>query len=267
MTENKWKKLTVKKYEYYATKYPMYKKTSKFLVKIANIKKGMIIVDLACGTGITTREILKKLGTSGKVIGIDSSKEMLNVAKKKNKQKNVSFFQSKAEKINKIIKEKVDLVLCNSAFWQTNMNKTLIGIKKILKNDGKFIFNLPSQYYKFTKGPKETLFSPIMQQIATNIYRLKPKKKKLKLLDFETIIKILKNNCFKIVSYKTFEFKKTAKDVYEFLKIPIMTEKTFLSLKYSEKMKILDRAYKEVDKSRKFVRKWMYFVAKKSATH
>jgi len=246
----------------------MYKKTSQYLVKIANINKYMTIVDLACGTGVTTIEILKKAGTSGKIIGIDSSKEMLDIAKKKIKQKNVYFIQSPAEEIDQAIKGKVDLVLCNSAFWQMNMNRTLQSIKRILKNNGKFIFNIGSQFYKFPKNPRasrDVLFFSIMKEIAAELYGLKPKKRKLKLLDFETINKILKNNSFEIDSYKILEFRQTAKDTYEFFKIPVMTGWVFPNLNYSERMMILDKAYKKVDKSKKFTSKWIYFVTKKVA--
>lgn len=262
---SRWGKLTAKKYDNYAAKYPLYKKTSQFLVKISDIRKGMSIVDLACGTGVTTTEILKKLGTSGKIINIDLSKEMLGIARKKNKQKNVSFVQLPAEDISTMIKEKIDLVLCNSAFWQMDMNKTLLGIKKILKNDGKFIFNLPSQHFKFSKKYRDVSLSPIMQEIAIKEYGLKPKNRKLKHLDFKTVDKIIKNNSFKIIFCKTLKLNQTAKDVYEFLKIPVMTERILPNIDYLERMKILDRAYKQINKSKKLQINWLCFVIKKSA--
>ena len=43
-----------------------------------------------------------------------------------------------------------------------------------------------------------------------------------------------------------------------------MTEGEFPNLSYSERMKILEKAYKKVDKSKKFTSKWIYFVTKKS---
>ncbi len=117
MAKNKWGKPTAEKYDYYSRKYAVYRKTSKFLVRIAGIKKGITVVDLACGTGVTTREILKKTGSFGKVLGVDSSKEMLNIAKKKIKRKNVFFVHSSAEEIDRAIKEKVDLVLCKFSLF------------------------------------------------------------------------------------------------------------------------------------------------------
>lgn len=207
----------------------MYRKTSQFLVKLAEIKKGMVIVDLCCGTGIATKEILKKIGTSGKVIGVDSSKEMLVIAKKKFKQKNVSFIQTSEEEIVKIIKEKVDVVLCNSAFWQMNGDKALKTINSILKGDGKFAFNLPNQIYNIDSflSPEKSSIISIMRKIRLE--------------------KMLASNFFKIISCKALKFRRTAKDKYEFLKIPIMTKRMFPNLDYSERLKILNKAYRTVN--------------------
>lgn len=229
------------KYERYANKYPRYRKTSKFLVELADIKKGMIIVDLCCGTGIVIKEILKKTGTSGRVIGIDRSKEMLAIAKKKIKQKNVSFIQASGEEIDKIIKEKVDIVLCNSAFWHMNMDKVLLAINNILKDNGKLVFNFPNFIYEIDAfiNPKTPLF-PIIRKLL--------------------IEKMLTDNHFKIYSYKILELKRTAKDQYEFCKIPIILP----HLKYPERLKIVNEAYKQVDKNNEITDKWLCLVVKKT---
>ncbi len=47
------------------------------LVKLAKIKKGDIVLDLACGTGAVTNKISSKVGKEGMVIGIDTSKKQL----------------------------------------------------------------------------------------------------------------------------------------------------------------------------------------------
>jgi ubiquinone/menaquinone biosynthesis C-methylase UbiE len=42
----------------------MYRATSADLVRFADVRQGQRIVDLACGTGVTTEEILKVIGPS-----------------------------------------------------------------------------------------------------------------------------------------------------------------------------------------------------------
>ena len=51
----------------------------------------MTILDLACGTGVSTKEILKNLGETGKIYAVDFSEAMLNLAKKEIKKIRMSF--------------------------------------------------------------------------------------------------------------------------------------------------------------------------------
>lgn len=52
----------------------------KFAVEQAGLKQGGIALDVCCGTGMITREMAKKVGPAGKVIGLDFCDEMLEVA-------------------------------------------------------------------------------------------------------------------------------------------------------------------------------------------
>jgi len=67
---------------------------SKILEQISD---GSSFLDLACGTGILTREIARKF-SSAKIVGIDITKSYLNVAKKNsNLFDNISFILDDAE--------------------------------------------------------------------------------------------------------------------------------------------------------------------------
>ena len=133
----------------------MYHNESKELVDLADIRKGMTILDLACGTGVSTKEILKKLGETGKIYAVDFSEAMLNLAKKEIKNKNVVFIKSLAQKIDEVISEKVDRIICNGAFWLINKPETLKAMANILKDDGKLVFNMPGQIFKFDEKNKQ----------------------------------------------------------------------------------------------------------------
>jgi ubiquinone/menaquinone biosynthesis C-methylase UbiE len=53
------------------------------VAKAANISSGQRILDVACGTGVLTREIANRVGASGSVVGLDLNEGMLVVAKRK----------------------------------------------------------------------------------------------------------------------------------------------------------------------------------------
>lgn len=60
----------------------MDKRWRKKTVEIADIKPGMNILDVCCGTGKLLIEISKVIGSSGSATGIDFSERMLETAKK-----------------------------------------------------------------------------------------------------------------------------------------------------------------------------------------
>ena len=52
----------------------------KHLVEAAGIVPGMTVLDVACGTGVLTREVFSRVGSAGQVTGVDPAPGMLAVA-------------------------------------------------------------------------------------------------------------------------------------------------------------------------------------------
>jgi len=72
--------------------------------KYANLKEGEVVVDLGCGGGLDCFLAAQKVGPSGKVIGVDVTKEMIALATKNaaamgDKAANASFCRGDAEDI------------------------------------------------------------------------------------------------------------------------------------------------------------------------
>ena len=55
---------------------------AELTLRFVDVREGARVIDLACGTGIVGRLVAEKVGTSGKVVGIDLSAGMIEVAKK-----------------------------------------------------------------------------------------------------------------------------------------------------------------------------------------
>jgi len=110
--------------------------STKKLVELVNINKGNAVLDVACGTGVVTNEIQKKIGKSGYVIGIDTSSTAIKIAKKWNNNKvNVNFVNIDAEKFS--FSKKFDVVTCQYAlFFFPNAQKALKNMKNSLKESG-----------------------------------------------------------------------------------------------------------------------------------
>lgn len=110
--------------------------STKKLVELVNIKNGDAVLDVACGTGVVTNEIQKKIGKSGYVVGVDTSSAAIKIAKKWNgKKSNVDFVNTDAEKFN--FSKKFNAVTCQYAlFFFPNAQKALKNMKNSLKKSG-----------------------------------------------------------------------------------------------------------------------------------
>ena len=107
------------------------------LIELVNINKGNTVLDVACGTGVVTKEIRNKIGNSGYVVGADTSTIAIKIAKKWNEKKsNLDFVNIDAEKFS--FSKKFDIITCQYAlFFFPNAQKALKNMRNSLKKSGK----------------------------------------------------------------------------------------------------------------------------------
>ena len=242
--------LTAKKYDGYAQTYTSYKNTNRDLVKIADIGEGQLVVDLACGTGMTSKAILQKLSPSGHIFAVDSSPAMLEVAEKNISQPNISFHLSTAERVHEAVPGRVDRILCNSAFWQMETEATLAAIRRLLKDEGLFAFNLPELLSPVGKQPGGSVdLRTLMRQVATEEYGWEfdpapaPNRSRLYKMSCENIPGLLAEHGYELTRHKRIVYQESYEAAHEFCAIPIMTENTIPGVDYETRLEILDKAY------------------------
>ena len=111
--------------------------STKKLIELVKINKNNFVLDVACGTGVVTKQIQKKISKLGYVVGIDTSTTAIKIAKKWNeKNKNLDFVNIDAE--NFTFSKKFDIITCQYAlFFFPNAQKALKNMKNSLKKSGK----------------------------------------------------------------------------------------------------------------------------------
>ena len=111
--------------------------STKKLIELLKINKNNVVLDVACGTGVVTKQIQKKVGNAGHVIGVDTSTTAIKIAKKWNeKNKNLDFVNIDAENFS--FSKKFDIITCQYAlFFFPNAQKALKNMKNSLKKSGK----------------------------------------------------------------------------------------------------------------------------------
>ena len=111
--------------------------STKKLIELVKINKNNAVLDVACGTGVVTKQIQKKVGNLGYVVGVDTSTTAIKIAKKwNNKNKNLDFINIDAENFS--FSKKFDIITCQYAlFFFPNAQKALKNMKNNLKKSGK----------------------------------------------------------------------------------------------------------------------------------
>lgn len=113
------------------------------LIPKLNLSGKEALLDIGCGDGKITAELSKALPHC-KVVGIDSSQEMINLAKTTFPQKkfaNLSFQQMDARKLT--FQACFERFFSNAALhWIVDQKAVLFGVQRSLKTSGRLLFQM-----------------------------------------------------------------------------------------------------------------------------
>ena len=130
MSEDKFDNLA-NIYEKYRPSYP--EEYIKDIIAKCNLNSESLIADIGAGTGFLTRQLLKH---NLKVIGVEPSKDMRNILKKCEENRNFKAIEGTAENTN-LKDNSIDLIVVAQAFHWFDNEKFRKECKRILKQNGK----------------------------------------------------------------------------------------------------------------------------------
>jgi SAM-dependent methyltransferase len=112
------------------------------ICKKNKLNKKSLVVEAGSNDGTFLREIINFSGS--KVIGVDPSKNISNIARKKNIKIITSYFNDKLSKIINKNFGKADIIYGANVFNHVDdINDFLKGVKRLIKDDGKLILEVP----------------------------------------------------------------------------------------------------------------------------
>ncbi|KUH99838.1 hypothetical protein AU190_10090 [Mycolicibacterium acapulense] len=115
------------------------------LIEEAAPESGEYVVDIACGTGVVTRLAAERVGHTGKVVGVDLSSEMLEVASATSAPSGavIEWREGSAEALP-IVDESYDLALCQlGLMFFPNRAAAVSEMWRVLSPGGRVAINVP----------------------------------------------------------------------------------------------------------------------------
>lgn len=166
------------------------------LLEYSQISSQQHILDVGTGTGHLAIASAESVGTEGKVIGVDISAQMLDIARNKVKAlglKNVEFQLADAEELN-YPPNSFDRILCANTFpWIENKQATLRIWHKFLKPGGLIAIHTPAD----TAYIGQVIFCSVLQNYGI---KLEPSNR---IGSIETCKKFFVNAGFEDINIKT----------------------------------------------------------------
>lgn len=231
-------------FEAYNSRYGFFKQTNAILTSLIPLKEHEICLDLGCGTGIGIVNLLKKTSGRVNVIGIDISPFMLDVAKQRHvRSQRIHLIEDRAEDITlHMDMNSIDVVVCNSAIWQMDIEVVFCQVAKVLRSSGVFIFNLVEECLPEMRklGTKGLFFQKLFPRIRTK-FNIIPS---LPWNDYNQfylpeIQRQLRDAGLKIVGMKTHKLYRPPDELLCFLCMPRQSSRLFPDLPQDVRVEIL----------------------------
>ena len=269
-----WKSAaTARAYAEFVDRFPMYADTSRSLVRRLALGPTDRVLDLACGTGATTRAVLDELAEGGAVVAVDGSAAMLDEAQRRLPDPRITWVESELESLTAAVDGPFNAAVCNSAIWQADVPAVVSAVARLLSSGGRFAFNIGSQFL-LGSGPPPPRSKPslieLMAAIATLDHDFVPPRlgpppaRPGGPLTVDRVESLLTDAGLVVEEAAWEEHESPVDQERAWLSIPIFTELPFAGLTYEQRMDAMEKAFERVDRDAQPNRsRWAVFVARK----
>ena len=130
-------------YEGFCQHHDRYQEANAVLVREADLKPGLRVLDLGAGTGRTAEAALPFLGPPGTIVCVEPSSPMRAVGKTRLRDRRTRWSPDCSGETAAF-----DRILCGASIWQmTPLDRTFQWLAGLLSQGGAVCFNIPSLYF------------------------------------------------------------------------------------------------------------------------
>jgi ubiquinone/menaquinone biosynthesis C-methylase UbiE len=241
---------TAARYRVFTQHSSLHQRLSRVLVEMACIRPGMRVLDLGCGTGVTTSAVVDALDGIGQVYALDLSEAMLVIAREEILVSCVTFVLGDASDIPPAVEGPLDAVVCNAAFWQFPRKANVLArLRKLMPSGGSFVFDIPEPNFSFEPLPMRTQ--------SALLARLAAERHGIGVHDAETLARFLARHGFSVIESRVFDYDRTPEEYHLQLQIPTSTSWMENSIPYPDRLALVDEAYRSATERQSQRVRWM----------
>lgn len=220
------------KYSIFENKYGFFSILNSNLVNRMKIPSNARILDIGCGTGASTRQILQTI-PDAIIWGLDNSPSMLDVARNINIiPSRIKFIEGDAGDLPSCVNERMDAIIYSaSIFLVPDYQASLSQARDLLEPGGTLgLTFMVGVFYN-----NENALVRADASAGTNLSQKKP-------VELDNLIVAVKN-LFSEVSVEIVDFIYEADMLKEFFSIPAMSAGLYPTLCYEDRLKMLETLF------------------------
>jgi ubiquinone/menaquinone biosynthesis C-methylase UbiE len=228
-------------YERFEDDFGLFRFLTEKLAMECELRSGMDVYDIGCGTGSSSFYLADLVGATGSVVGIDFSSEMLSVAQKKLmdlKYNNLKFRYEDATVLSTESGKKADAVLYNaSIFLIPESEKTFNCAFELLKSSGIVGMNyLVGVFDRDVNKTKNAI--DLFKQAKDDGKPFAPYGRGI--IDVQKLPDILASSGFQSIKQRTYTVEMSIEQFRAFYSIPAQSAALWPKNRYSERLELLD---------------------------
>ena len=229
-------------YEAFCQDHGRYQEANDALVREADLRPGLRVLDLGAGTGRTAEAVLPFIGPHGTIVCVEPSSPMRRVGSIRLDNSRVHWFSECPRETAAF-----DRIVCGASIWQmTPLDRTFERLAGLLSPGGALCFNIPSLYLGEADTPGEGC-DPLLLELPSLLSRgHHAATAGMALPDADGIDAGLSRAGLRPRRW-TFRLRFTQAAYRDWLKLPVLTDWMLDAIDADERARHIDEAFSRVD--------------------
>lgn len=255
-------------YQGFVSDFPIYRLLSRRLADHAHLQDAHRVLDVACGTGATSRACLRRMRHDAELVGVDQSEAMVTLARTHTSDPRSSFRVAPAARLHEALGDepRFDRAVSSAALWQfSRPGRAVASLARLLAPGALFVFNVPVHRLADREGPVHALQVALARAVADAAAGKDSDAGGDGRLEISSIRRWLEDAGFADVEERHHSVRSRQDELLELMRIPAMAERMAPDLAEVERERAFERVSRRVDLGEEVEVPWIDFVARKEA--